>query len=862
MKRDFLKWGVTGMELSKGIDIIFRSAEEAPSQYAIEHFCRALKAKGVSCREIRHYSEADEAPVLVIGTAGDRRIQLLLEQNQVDYSHRESVFYQWCRVYGRQVLLIAGSDANGLMYALLELVERIEDRGAEALASVENTVERPENAVRCMDRYLLGPLDDEWFKSEDFWNFFLGRLAQNRYNRFCLIMGYDTPYMSPPYPYFVPVSGYAQVVVKGLTDAARDENLRLLRKIGELCHRHGQKFFLATWQQRATRLGQESEVSGLDQIDMMQYCHDGILSLLHACPEIDGVQFRVNHESGVGSQITAEDFWNHCVDAVAEVAQKTGRKLILDLRAKGLSDGMIDHAFSTGLHVEVATKFWCEHAAMPYHLTVMRTEELTQLDNLNFSRRYSYGDMLRKPRYYDVIFRLWNYGSTNLFLWGDADYVRRFSRACAWGGGYGYQVNNPLALKGGCSSRQEGSWHTFKDASLRSGSWEEERFWMWYTLFGRLGYRSDADADIWMRGFRKAFGVRSAPVLEKALRYGSRIIPTITAFHMPMHPSLTYWPEMSTGWGLFGESNAVPKHRSVSYGRSEPSDTGLFYGIDEYAAAMERNDFCGKYSPLQVSDWLTEDAQEALEALCLADQIGENEQNPEYLALKTDIRMLSLLAYYHTQKIRAALSLERWKLNGERTYLHDAYCYHICSKKYWMELSDLGKRAYHHDLEFSSGNTMTRHGTWEDLLPEINTDEERLLELLGGDAPKEPVHTYCTEQIPKEYYALSIELPETHPERTPLVIHVRPLYPISVPIMLHYRHTNQMEGAFCTLPLQREESGYIGVIPPEYLTAEWDLMLYISINHRGSAFIFPGINHPQFDFPYLTVRIASAREIN
>ena len=71
---------------------------------------------------------------------------------------------------------------------------------------------------------------------------------------------------------------------------------------------------------------------------------------------------------------------------------------------------------------------------------------------------------------------------------------------------------------------------------------------------------------------------------------------------------------------------------------------------------------------------------------------------------------------------------------------------------------------------------------------------------------------------------------------------------------------NQMEGAFCTSTLQREEGGYLGIIPAEYLVAEWDLMLYISINNGGSAFIYPGINHPKHDFPYLTVQITSSKQ--
>ena len=83
---------------------------------------------------------------------------------------------------------------------------------------------------------------------------------------------------------------------------------------------------------------------------------------------------------------------------------------------------------------------------------------------------------------------------------------------------------------------------------------------------------------------------------------------------------------------------------------------------------------------------------------------------------------------------------------------------------------------------------MTRHGTWEDLLPELNADEERLLGLLAGEVPKSPVHTYCAERIPQEYSALSIDLPKTHLEGKNLVIHLRTLYPISAPVVLHYRH--------------------------------------------------------------------------
>ena len=39
-----------------------------------------------------------------------------------------------------------------------------------------------------------------------------------------------------------------------------------------------------------------------------------------------------------------------------------------------------------------------------------------QLDNFNHARRYSYADMLKRPRPYDTLYRLWNNGTTSVLL--------------------------------------------------------------------------------------------------------------------------------------------------------------------------------------------------------------------------------------------------------------------------------------------------------------------------------------------------------------------------------------------------------------------------------------------------------------
>jgi hypothetical protein len=837
--------------------------------FGLEELLEALKKQGGSVIRVNHWTEIKKpAPVLVIGTTENRRVQMLLENAGIDFRRGPgSLFLQWCDIPGGRALTAAGTDDAGLMYNLLELARRVETGGIAALNRVENLAESPHNAVRCVDRYIVGHLDDEWFKSEEYWHYLLGRMARARFNRFCLILGFDTAYMSPPYPFFVESSRFPGVTVRGLSKEDREANLAALRRLGALCHRYGMKFVLAAWQQRPWTTAQEQLVLNLpeDVRGLSDYCYDGLKTLIAAVQEIDVVQFRVNHESGVGDQVSAEDFWNRCADAVADTAAETGRPLILDLRAKGLTESMIAHAFSRGLPVEVPTKYWCEHAALPYHLSVMRSEELAQLDNFNHSRRYSYADMLRKPRFYDVIYRLWNYGSTNLFLWGDADYARRFSLSCGLSGSAGFQINTPLSLKYGHEFSHKEKWDTFIKKELRYGKWEDERFWMWYTVFGRLGYNPDTDPSVWRDEFTRRFGA-AGESLEQALAAASKIVPLVTAVHMPVHPSLRYWTEMNTGWALFAENN-LEKPKSydlvtgITYGSTEPSDQGLFYGIDEYVRDLTAGTFAGKYSPLQYARWLDDLAGETEERLAAAEGKARDPEGPEYRAMRVDLSMLCDFARYHGAKIRAAYALSLWRTKKEGARLSDALLLLNSAIRFWESLAKTGRENYYHDLDFSSAGSTTRRGTWGDLTKELLADRaslEALLKSNNVEGQTRPVFSCEPQSLPVEKRRLDARFPGAAAAGKALDIElgIAGFGESEAPPVLHYRHTNQTEGLFRQTVMSRRGSGYAASIPADYLVPDWDLQVYITVQGPGGGCVmFPGIYHPEYPYPYHVIRV-------
>ena len=842
--------------------LLICGAESPAGSTGVRIFREALAEKGLCCGGIRYVPSAlpEDRPVIVIGTADEYRVKVLLEGSgrQVPAAP-ESTACLRLDTRGGKVLLLSGSDGRGLMYTLLEMARRIRLYGADAIDNAKEFTESPDNRVRCMDRYLLGHLDNEWFMSGEFWEYYCRRLAEARFNRFCLIIGFDTAWMSPPYPFLVEVPGWESV---GLTDrvtTTREANLEALRMAVRTCHRYGIRFVLATWQQRPWTTKQESLVSGLPETEtaLKDYCHDGIVALLKAVPDIDIVQFRVNHESGVGTQVSAEEFWNSCQDAVAEAGEQLGRRFTLDLRAKGLTEAMIEHGQALGLDIEVPTKYWCEHAALPYHLSIMRSEELAQLDNYNHSRRYSYADMLQKPKKYDVIYRLWNYGSTNLFLWGEADYVRRFARSCSLSGSAGYQVNAPLSLKYGHELTHIAPWKIFRDPELNADTWEEERFWLWYTLYGRIGYNVHADPEIWESEFERRFGREQGKQLEEALAVSSRIVPLITTVHMPVHPSLRYWTELNTGWALFAENNLNEMeswdfYDEITYGSSEPSDHGLFYGIDEYA-----HDTCtarraqGKYTPQQYASWLEEMGEDVLRRV---EALQGGSLPAEAKAACIDMEMTAYLALYHARKIRCAYALACWRETGDRRCLAACRAQGQAAMAEWKALAALGDREYYHDLDFSSAGSVTRRGTWSDLTVEMERDLESIDALIaqagaeGGEMPPPG-----PEAAPA---AIDADFPRQAKAGQPLVITAAaagPMGPGTAPV-LHYRDVNQAAGEFRTLAMEGRGGAYTAVIPAEEVTADFDLMAYITVQEPGGACtLFPGVWHPRYPYPYAVI---------
>lgn len=784
-----------------------------PVAWAVRQLSRALQDRG---ERVEFRSERAEGKAIVLGLPRvSPRITAMLQGAGVECPNApESLVIHRC---DPGTLLVAGSDERGLVYGLTEVARTIEltEAGPDLLDSISDAVETPELSWRSMQLFLCNEkLEQEWLYREEFWDKYLGQLARCRYNNFSLTFAHQTSYLAPPYPFLVALPEFPQVRTPGYREEQKQANLETLRMISGLAQERGLHFTLAVWSQHAFQYG-EPMVEGLD-LGILADCNAaGLGRVLEACPAIDGVQFRMNIESGIDEDQQV-GFYEKQFRAIAAC----GRPIRLDLRAKGLTDETIGRALAMVPDTVVSTKFWCEHLGMPYAMPAIQ-----QFD-VNHYRRYGTWDLLKKPRAFPLIHRLWSAGTQRVLLWGDPEWVRRFVETCHFGGD-GFEVMAPLTNKG--MGNEPGTWRVLEDRSYQPFDDEYERYWMFYLLFGRLGYSSRADSAVWRRELAARFGQAADPI-GRAYSAAGQISGLLTTLLQWSASLWRFWPETFAGRSL-EEDAAV-----------EPSDPTQFYGVSEYVEDALAGELRGKWTPFQIASHLRELAAETLAAISEAEATDSVPDRAEFRGTLLDLRIHALLAAYHAERLAAGAHFAFYKKTGEFGRLCDARTRLEEARRHWTEIIRLTDGVYHDDLVFGHTGQDLR-GHWNDRSAVADQDLARLQGLIDNH-PQEASTRVCRRQLGErvlERPRVEYELPESirSGEALPLRVSVHSREPARA-ARCYYRVANQ------SLPFEvmdlalSPQARYEGVISAETVSASWDLMVFFEVvDRQGEAFRYP-----------------------
>ena len=781
------------------------------------------------------------------------------------------------KVAGRDVLLAAGHDPRGLVYALLDLADRVRNSSdpAVALAIQATLAERPANVTRSVTRLFTSDIEDKsWYNDREMWPPYLTMLAAQRFNRFNLSfgIGYDflrnvtDAYFLFAYPFLLDVPGY-RVRVPQLPNAERDRNLEMLKFISEQTVARGIEFQLGIWMHGYEWINSPHPnytIEGLTADTHGPYCRDAVRTLLKACPAISGVTFRIHGESGV--EEGSYQFWKTVFEGVATC----GRRVEIDMHAKGMDQTMVDTAVATGLPIKISPKYWAEHFGMPYHQADIREVEwpkpgregtgLMKLSSGSRSfLRYGYGDLLREDRKFGVLHRIWP-GTQRLLLWGDPLTAAAHSRAFRFCGSEGVEIMEPLSFKGRRGSGIAGNRTGYADASLMP-RWDWEKYEYGHRIWGRLLYNPDASPDTWRRYMTSHFG-GAGPALEGALSSASRILPTITTAHAPSAGNNTYWPEVYLNHSLVDAAHPGPYTDSPSpkvFGNVSPLDPQLFSRINDFADELLKGERSATYSPIEVAQWIEDYAADASRQLAEPAAKASGKDRPEYRRMAIDIELQASLGRFFGAKFRAGVLYRIHEQIGSRAALEACLERYRAAREIWAGLANRAKSVYVADI--TVGELRQLRGHWLDRLPDIDHDIALVAGRLEQASPAEPsaaIKSAIAQALGRpvrDAVSCNHAVPSRFRPGQPVELQIAPAAKVAS-VRLYYRHVTQAE-RYETVEMTAAGSRWHAAIPAAYTAGTYPIEYYFELRESPSkGTLYPGFAADRANQPYFVIRSA------
>jgi hypothetical protein len=871
-----------------GVSIISDPGDSIASSpqgtWAAKELERALTDKQVKVSRHATVAEAPAGDLCIVLSGGTTPMaQGLLKQAGANIATSpESLALATGKVAGKKVILASGSDARGLVYAVLELSDRV-DCGTSPMAALEMTkpfLEQPTNTVRSINRCFQSDIEDKpWFNDKAMWSAYLTMLASNRFNQFNLSMGlgYDYPqavtdsYTYFTYPFFIAVPGYEKVKAGNLSDAERDSNLDILRFISTECAARGIDFTLGLWN-HAYVMSKNSKptypIEGLTEETHAPYCRDALHTLLTACPGITGLTMRVHGESGIVEGNYG--FW----EVVFQGITKLDRKITVNLHAKGTSQRMIDMAEATGKPVSLTPKYWAEHLGLPYQPASIREtekppaegEKAGSLFELSSGARkflrYSYGDLFTKGRKHDVYFRIWP-GTQRVLLWGDPKLAAGDGRGFHMCGSLGVDLFEPLSYKargGSGVSSAPGSRCSYEDRTL-APAYDWEKFAYSYRVWGRYIYNPDADPAGCHRYLNKQMKA-AGPAIAQALASASRVLRIVTTSQDPSAANWTFWPEMYTNMTIVDESlNTMYRDTPAPkvYGNVSPLDPQIFVAINESVMDYMTGKSNSRYSPLEVAQWLDKYTADADKNLAEAKASSSVAASPEYRRAVLDIQIQSGLGKFFSAKIRSAALFYIYQQTGDHAVLDQAVSQYKKARDAWSAFATQAKGKYMNDVTYGGPKHM--RGNWLDRLAAIDAD---IVAMQAAPAKPSGSVSEATKQaaIHQVMSATARPIPTCHhtpkatfQANTPQAIELR-VGPGITGARLVYRKVNQAL-YYETVEMTSSGGVYHATIPAEYTNSPYSLQYYFELQHSPKvATMYPGLGSDLTDRPYFLVEQA------
>jgi hypothetical protein len=889
-RREFLKLAGAAVALgtsefsfaltNKSVAVLMDSTDlavsAAPVKWAADKLQKAISAKGGSCAMISDVN-AVHGVGLVLVVAGDQSPSAkLFPAPTAPLNGPESLRLTPGKVARTPAIWVSATDVRGFVYGLLELAERVEYSQDSSLGMSMTTpsAEQTANRVRCIARAFCSDIEDKsWYYDKEFWRTYLDSMITCRFNRFAFVFGfgYDFPkgvtgdYFHFPYPYLIDVPGY-KVRVEPLEKGEREKNMEMLQFIARETAARGLDFQLGIWTHAYEWTDSpkaDHHITGLNAQNHAAYCRDALAILLKKCPEISGLTMRVHGESGVPEG--SYPFWKTLFEAISGA----GRKIEIDMHAKGINQIMIDIAADTGMPVKVSAKSWAEHMGLGYQQTDIRELEIptpARMETGTFSvsngerrfTRYGYADLYQAGSKFEVLYRLWP-GTQRHLLWGDPEMAAAYGRTANFCGAAGIEICEPLTFKGREGSGHPGGRCAYLDATMNPKQGDWQKFEYTYMLWGRLLYNPDTKPEVWRRYLRQNFGPAFDSV-EGSLANAGRVLPLITTAHLPSASNHSFWPEIYDNMPIILGSERSPYSDTPEpkiFATVSPLDPQIFSTIVEHVHCLLGGTPNARYSPAEVAQWLEDYTAASSQALELARRQAHSRDSPEFKRMEEDVLIQIGLGQFFAAKIRSSLLFVIYEQTGSQEAGRLALVSYQKARTAWVNMAQRAKGVYVADVSY--GDIPQRKGHWIDRISGIDTDLAAMEAKIKDGSIKptgDPAHASAAiRAVTMNPHRYSVGCNHTvatsfHPgQALPLMLKLTGSEDKPSVVKLFYRHVNQGE-RWKNVPMQKSQHTYTAEIPGEYTNSPYPLQYYFELANESSAWFYPAFNATLSNQPY------------
>jgi hypothetical protein len=391
-----------------------------------------------------------------------------------------------------------------------------------------------------------------------------------------------------------------------------------------------------------------------------------------------------------------------------------------------------------------------------------------------------------------------------------------------------------------------------------------QKYEYYYRVWGRKLYNPNAEPDTWQRYLRAEFGP-GAEAVETSLASSSRILPLLTSAHLDSASNHDLWYELPTNMPIvlgsepspYGDT-PVPK----CFGTVSPLDPQMFSTVREFAGCLLAGETGGKYSPIEVAQWIEYLAGSSSDALDAARRTTRSRSSPEFRRFEEDVLIQIGLGTFFAHKMRSAVLFEIYQQTGNAGSGKLALAHYRQAREAWAAMAQRAGRVYVSDISY--GSVPKRRGHWSDRLPGIDTDlaamqaqlqsafaptdsgqSASIAVQMANGRPNRPIAS-CEHRQPDDFrpgqpLSVSIEVSSTAGGTHPAAIR------------LFYRHVDQAE-RWMSAEMNHHAGRYTGTIPAEYTQSEYPLQYYFELQDRkGAASMYPGFNKTFSNQPYFAV---------